>query len=150
MAKRFGQTIQRMIADAVSADLMRKLFGGLAKGGEGEGLLGGAFSWLGSVFGNANGGVYAGAGIGAYSGTIVSQPTIFPFAKGIGLMGEAGPEAILPLKRGADGKLGVQSGSTGHTINVYVTGTNAPDVRRAAGQGAREALAALNGARRYG
>lgn len=65
-------------------------------------------------------------------------------------MGEAGPEAILPLKRGADGKLGVSAGGGGgHTINVYVSGTNAPDVRRAAGQGAREALSAINGAGRY-
>ena len=65
-------------------------------------------------------------------------------------MGEAGPEAILPLKRGSDGKLGVSSGGGGHTINVYVSGNTAPDVRRAAGQGAREALNALNGAKRYG
>jgi phage-related minor tail protein len=45
---------------------------------------------------------------------------MFPFAKGIGLMGEAGPEAIMPLKRGADGKLGVAGGSGGTTVNVSV------------------------------
>ena len=37
------------------------------------------------------------------------KPTLFPMAQGMGLMGEAGPEAIMPLKRGANGKLGVQS-----------------------------------------
>lgn len=58
---------------------------------------------------NANGGVYSGAGISAYSGSVVSRPTVFPFAKGVGLMGEAGPEAILPLRRGPNGKLGVES-----------------------------------------
>ena len=46
---------------------------------------------------------------------------MFPFAKGIGLMGEAGPEAIMPLKRGADGKLGVAGGGGGNTtVNVSV------------------------------
>ena len=44
----------------------------------------------------------------AYGG-IVNKPTLFPMANGAGLMGEAGPEAIMPLKRGKNGKLGVQS-----------------------------------------
>ncbi|WP_265498686.1 phage tail tape measure protein [Providencia rustigianii] len=61
----------------------------------------------GSVVANANGGVYNTPGLSAYSGQIVSKPTLFPFARGAGLMGEAGPEAILPLRRGIDGKLGV-------------------------------------------
>jgi hypothetical protein len=43
---------------------------------------------------------------------VVSQPTLFPFARGIGLMGEAGPEAILPLRRGAGGRLGVEATNT--------------------------------------
>lgn len=42
------------------------------------------------------------------TGGIVSAPTLFPMANGAGLMGEAGPEAIMPLKRGANGKLGVE------------------------------------------
>lgn len=67
---------------------------------------------------NADGGVYAGAGISAYSGQVVSRPTVFPFASGIGLMGEAGPEAILPLKRGANGKLGVEGGGGNVQVNV--------------------------------
>lgn len=44
------------------------------------------------------------------SGGVVAAPTYFPMAGGTGLMGEAGPEAILPLARGADGRLGVRSG----------------------------------------
>jgi len=74
---------------------------------------------FGGIFANANGGVYSGAGISAYSGQIVSSPTVFPFAKGIGLMGEAGPEAIMPLRRGADGKLGVAGGGSNVTVNVF-------------------------------
>jgi lambda family phage tail tape measure protein len=69
---------------------------------------------------NAKGNVYAQNGIQAFArGGIVNGPTLFPFAKGIGLMGEAGPEAIMPLRRGRDGNLGVMS-SGGGTTNVVV------------------------------
>jgi phage-related minor tail protein len=148
MLKSFGTMVQKLIANAVAADLAKRLFG-KAGGGEGDGLLGAGLDWLGGLFKNADGGVYASPGLSSYSGSIVSHPTLFKFANGIGMMGEAGAEAILPLKRGADGKLGVSAGGGGHTVNVYVTGTNAQDVRRAAGQGAREGLAALAGAQRY-
>jgi tape measure domain-containing protein len=68
----------------------------------------------------ANGRVFAQNGIQAFArGGIVNGPTLFPFAKGIGLMGEAGPEAIMPLRRGRDGNLGVMS-SGGGTTNVVV------------------------------
>lgn len=73
---------------------------------------------FGSIFANGNGGVYSGAGISAYSGQVVNTPTLFPFAKGVGLMGEAGPEAIMPLKRGRGGKLGIEGGSN-TIVNVY-------------------------------
>jgi len=67
---------------------------------------------FGGLTANAEGGVYNSPGLSAYSGQIVSQPTLFPFARGAGLMGEAGPEAILPLRRGIDGKLGVVAASS--------------------------------------
>lgn len=52
-----------------------------------------------------------------YSGSIVNRPTFFTFARGAAVMGEAGPEAILPLRRGANGKLGVvAAGSGGMTM----------------------------------
>ncbi|MEG2992607.1 MAG: phage tail tape measure protein, partial [Citrobacter sp.] len=62
---------------------------------------------------NANGGVYQSASLSRYSGSVVDRPTFFAFAKGAGVMGEAGPEAILPLRRGADGKLGVVAAGAG-------------------------------------
>jgi len=148
MLKSFGDVIKRMIANAVAADLGKRIFG-KAGGGEGDGLLGAGLDWLGNLFANANGGVYTTPGLSALSGRILTGPTLIPMARGGILAGEAGPEAIMPLKRGADGKLGVSAGGGGHNINVYVTGTNAADVRRAAGQGAREGLAALAGAQRY-
>ena len=39
----------------------------------------------------------------------MDRPTVFPFARGAGVMGEAGPEAIMPLKRGRGGRLGVEA-----------------------------------------
>jgi len=56
---------------------------------------------------NAKGGVYSSPSLSSYSGSIVSSPAMFAFAKGAGLMGEAGPEAIMPLSRAANGELGV-------------------------------------------
>jgi hypothetical protein len=71
-------------------------------------------SAFGQFLGFANGAAFAQNGIQPFArGGIVSQPTLFPFAKGTGLMGEAGPEAIMPLKRGADGKLGVAANLDG-------------------------------------
>jgi hypothetical protein len=66
----------------------------------------------GPNFGFANGGIFSSNNIQPFAtGGIVTRPTFFKYAKGgemqNGLMGEAGPEAIMPLKRGADGKLGV-------------------------------------------
>ncbi|WBU65697.1 phage tail tape measure protein [Paracoccus aerodenitrificans] len=61
-------------------------------------------------------------------GGVVSQPTHFPMRGGLGLMGEAGPEAIMPLQRGADGRLGVAaSGAAARPVNVSIT-VNTPDV----------------------
>jgi len=83
------------------------------------------------LFGNAKGNVYAQNGIvpfakGGIVDGIVNKPTIFPFANGgVGLMGEAGyPEAIIPLKRGRDGKLGVAGGGgTSVVVNVDASGS---------------------------
>lgn len=102
--------------------------GGAASSGTsaGSSFSSGAYSNLSF---NALGGSYSNSpSLSKYSGSVVSSPTMFAFAKGAGLMGEAGPEAILPLKRGSDGKLGVSmpgGGSNGSgitvnsTVNVY-------------------------------
>jgi tape measure domain-containing protein len=81
---------------------------------------------------NALGNAYAANGIVPFAmGGIVNKPTLFKFANGgvpgTGLMGEAGPEAIMPLKRGPDGKLGVSGGgsTTNVTVNVDAQGTQA-------------------------
>jgi len=76
-------------------------------------------------YNNAKGGVYD-AGLktfakgGMFTNGIVNQPTYFKFAKGTGLMGEAGPEAIMPLKRDSNGNLGVRGGGGGSNVDVVV------------------------------
>jgi len=61
-------------------------------------------------------------------GGVVSSPTTFPMRGGRGLMGEAGPEAIMPLTRGADGRLGVQTQGGGRAVNIVMNVTT-PDIQ---------------------
>ncbi|MCQ8284416.1 phage tail tape measure protein [Klebsiella pneumoniae] len=77
---------------------------------------------------NAKGGVYDSPSLSAFSNGIVRNPTMFAFAKGgAGIMGEAGPEAIMPLTRAPDGSLGVRAvgGGGGQSVSsapqVYIT-----------------------------
>ena len=78
---------------------------------------------MGNLFGSANGNVFSGGSqVQAYAnGGVVNGPTMFPMSGNkTGLMGEAGPEAIMPLKRGANGKLGVQAeGSGGDNVVIH-------------------------------
>lgn len=95
------------------------LFGGLFGGGWG-------LSGQAAAFGlYADGGVPPG-GISAYRNTVVSRPTLFAFANGAGLMGEAGEEGILPLRRNGRGQLGVYAaigpseGGSGGNVNLSI------------------------------
>jgi phage-related minor tail protein len=74
------------------------------------------------------GGAFSGGRVTAFAhGGVVNAPTQFPMRGGIGLMGEAGPEAILPLARGADGRLGVRSGAGPAPVHVIMN-ISTPDV----------------------
>jgi lambda family phage tail tape measure protein len=117
--------IKQLIRIAIQQAILKPLLSGVgnlfgfAGGGGGAGIAGGQ-----SIQYAANG-MIAANGIKPFAmGGIVNSPTLFKFAKGgtmqNGLMGEAGPEAILPLQRGANGKLGVAGGGGSTTINVSV------------------------------
>ncbi|MGJ7066182.1 phage tail tape measure C-terminal domain-containing protein [Morganella morganii] len=91
-------------------------------------------TWLGDMMGilpNATGGVYSSAELGAYSNSVVSSPVFFPVSNSgtptVGLMGEAGDEAIMPLKRGPDGNLGVRAFG-GRAAAPGIAGAAAPVV----------------------
>ncbi|EQB7461320.1 phage tail tape measure protein [Salmonella enterica] len=132
------QSMQKIILNAMLVDSLRStsnsgffssiggMFGagaGAVSGSTPSGAYNSAASGLQL---NAKGGAYASASLSAYSNSIVSSPTYFAFAKGAGLMGEAGPEAIMPLTRSADGSLGVrvvgsQSPVAGNGITQHIT-----------------------------
>lgn len=147
----FEKLITEITAQIVAAQIAESLFGGLTGSG-GKGPKGGGFdfgglisSFLGGFGGGyAKGGVFAGGQVQAFAnGGVVGSPTLFPMGGGrTGLMGEAGPEAIMPLTRGPDGKLGVRAegGSRSTTINVTVPGNTA---RETAMQLAAEASRAV-------
>ena len=76
---------------------------------------------IGNLFANAKGNVFSGGRVVPFaSGGIINSPTLFAMNGGTGLMGEAGPEAIMPLARGADGSLGVRGGG-GMNVTVNIS-----------------------------
>lgn len=91
-------------------------------------------SLLGGFFGgptataSANGNVFT--GIGEYSGQIVTRPTLFSYSSHIkafangGVMGEAGPEAVMPLRRMSNGRLGVESSGSGVNVPINIEVVN--------------------------
>lgn len=96
-------------------------FGGLLAAGV-EGLVNGFLPF-------AKGGSFVQGRVMPFAhGGIVSAPTAFPMRGGTGLMGEAGPEAIMPLARGSDGRLGVRMAGGGGQVTVVMNITT-PDVQ---------------------
>ena len=120
--------IAQKLIDMAAQQLFMSAFGGSGGFGSILGSLlggGGGGSTMTAIL--AKGGVFANDNLvpfakgGAFTNSIVTQPTVFPFAKGVGLMGEAGPEAIMPLRRTADGRLGVAGMGGGNTTFAPVT-----------------------------
>jgi hypothetical protein len=168
IATSFGKMITQMIIQTqIIKPLMANLFGG--EGGSG--------GWMGSLFGSSSGGsnlsglggvnlgslltgligsifekggvTYRGQLYPMASGAIVTGPTIFPMAQGYGLMGESGPEAVMPLVRTSGGDLGVKTAEgagKGITIKgplMVINTPNADSFRKAQGQIMAEAAMAL-------
>lgn len=114
-----GKLSFRDLADSIIADIARILIQKTITGP----LANAALSGLDSLFTTqAQGGVWQG-GVQQYAGGgLVVRPTFFPMANGgMGLMGEAGPEAIMPLTRTASGHLGVRSSGNSLVVNAPIT-----------------------------
>lgn len=87
----------------------------------------GMTSLLSGLFPFAQGGAFTQGRVMPFArGGVISSPTSFAMRGGRGLMGEAGPEAIMPLARGADGRLGVQAAGGGRAVSV-VMNISTPD-----------------------
>lgn len=113
---------------------------GIPSAGGGGGYNNDAGISVGETSFAAKGNVYGFASGGAFTNSIVTSPTLFAFANGgrLGVMGEAGPEAVMPLRRGSDGKLGVSGGGGGDvavTINDMRADTKAPQIQVAQTKG---------------
>lgn len=115
-----GQSIIDNVYNVAMRPIQNAVGGAVATGI--NGLLSGLFPF-------ANGAAFSQGRVVPFAkGGIVSGPTPFAMRGGRGLMGEAGPEAIMPLARGADGRLGVQTAGGGRPVNVTVHVTT-PDVK---------------------
>lgn len=134
------KTVATSLANTAYSAAIRPVtnhFGGMLAQGVGNlvgGILpfaqGAAFS-QGKVMPFANGGV-------------VSGPTTFAMRGGTGLMGEAGPEAIMPLARGADGKLGVRGNGGGVSVVINITTPDVQGFQRSRSQIAAQMTRALS------
>jgi division protein CdvB (Snf7/Vps24/ESCRT-III family) len=127
MLQSFGETVRRMVANAVAADLGKRLFGDLGKDGGGiGGLVGSGLSWLSGILPKFD--------VGS---DYVPRDMAAIVHKG---------ERIVPAAQNKPGALG------GHSVSVVVNmggNSGAADVRRSGGAVAREVLGALSAAGRY-
>lgn len=123
----FADLADSIISDMVRIAIQQSITGPLA--GMLGGAIGGMFSgsslpatasWALPTM-NAKGNVFDSPSLSMFSNQIHDTPKMFAFAKGAGVFGEAGPEAIMPLKRGPDGSLGVQAqGRSGGDVTVNI------------------------------
>lgn len=164
----FNDFIEGMLKDIAKFLLQEQItswfkeFNSGSSGGQGgTGLLDSLVGLFGSAVGGfggaaANGNAYNMGNVVPFAtGGIVTRPTLFGMSGGrTGLMGEAGPEAVVPLSK-INGKLGIKAegmgGSTSYTVNQVFNVQNGDErtMKKAAGQGARDVLGMAGGAQRY-
>lgn len=145
-AQRVSKTLTKTFADAIthgrSFEDTLKTIGAKLSGMALEAALKPAMSGVTQLLGSALSGL-GGAGGGASvpitpfaDGGVVAAPTFFGSGGGLGLMGERGAEAIVPLSRGPDGRLGLAGEASGRPVqvNVSIQTPDAESFRRSEGQ----------------
>lgn len=148
--KDFVKSVEQQLAKLAAQDISRSIFGSAGIGSSG-GSGGGLFAWLAGFFGSAQGGggdlgagglkgakglAFDTGGVRKFAlGGIFDRPTGFGYAGGAGLMGEAGPEAVMPLTRDRSGRLGVRGGSVySPTIHFNISTPDANSFRQSEAQ----------------
>lgn len=133
--------VERLVKSLLNAGVASDETIAFARGG----LIAGGRS---AAFGS--GGVLAAGRVRPFAGGgIVAAPTYFPLGGGLGLMGEAGPEAILPLRRGSDGRLGVAAaGERPVAVTVNIATPDSESFRRSEAQVAASLARAVARGRR--
>ena len=144
--EKLTEVLRNLASDVVGRSLdaaLRPVEDALASGISGAvGSLSGA---LASAFTAADGAAFSAGRVRAFArGGVVNRPTLFPMRSGLGLMGEAGPEAVMPLSRGADGRLGVSAeGAGAPVVNVTIQAQDARSFERSRGQVAAQLARAV-------
>lgn len=131
--KGLGDVMRGLAKDVVRQTFsaaVKPVTAGLASG------FGGLFGSLSSALGFADGAAFSSGRVRAFAkGGVVGGPVTFPMRGGVGLMGEAGPEAIMPLTRGPDGRLGVRAEGRGSAqVIINIQTQDAESFRRSRGQ----------------
>lgn len=111
------KVLDKLIEISIIEPIIKSIKGGA------NGASGGLFGFIGSLFGFKDGGAFQNGNVIPFAkGGIVNKPILFPMANGgTGLMGEAGAEAVMPLKRMKNGKLGVEAytSKNNQVVNIY-------------------------------
>lgn len=132
--------------------MSQRIFSNAFKPVEGmfDNLLGGGGSMLGNIFGFAKGGVVSGH-TGMTGGGVLTSPEAFPLGgNAIGIAGEAGPEAIMPLTRGPNGELGIRASGQGPAnITINITTPDIESFRRSEAEIATRLQQVVNRGNRY-
>ena len=128
--------LSNSIANRAISGLSNQLGGALGQG-------------ISSILPFAKGGVIDAGQVRRFAnGGIVSGPTTFPLRRRTGLMGEAGPEAIMPLRRGLDGRLGVAASNNAQNVNITINTPDADSFQRSRTQVAATLARAVDRGRR--
>lgn len=144
--------IDDMIRITIQRNIMDTIFGTSGREGWFSGLFKSAATTMTNASANAKGGAFVGgterfAKGGAFTNSIVNRPTLFPMKRGAGLMGEAGPEAIMPLTRTSGGDLGVKVEGLGggDTISIVVNVDSGGGVNTQGGENGGQQLGKMIG-----
>lgn len=146
--KKLSETLAG-VSRSLSSSALSQALGPVQKS-IGSALSGGLQAVLGGLSPFAKGAAFSSGRVAAFArGGVVDGPTHFPMRGGVGLMGEAGPEAIMPLARGADGRLGVRGGGGGAvSVTMHISTPDVAGFQRSQSQIAAEMNRAMKRGRR--